>query len=113
MKLTCHNNEIHAMLWTAEPYIPANDPIIYVSGQIAPGSYPVYQRGSFVVILTNLTRSYGDIHRADMGSELSFNTNEVENGTRIMCKTYRGSQPSQIWSTFYHAGMKVGCSALN
>ena len=105
VKFACRDTEIHSMLWISTPYISSHDPIIYVSGQIATNSRPVYRRGPFVATLTNLTRSYGDIHIADLASELTFTPSEVESGTNIICRTYRGNQPSQISTVFYQAGM--------
>ena len=106
VKFTCHDTEIRSMLWISTPYISSNDPIIYLSGQIATNSRPVYRRGPFVATLTNLTRSYGDIHIADLASELTFTPSEVESGTNITCRTNnRGNQLSQISTVFYQAGM--------
>ena len=92
------------MVWKAEPYIPANNPIAYVSGQIAAGPSPV-SRGSFVATLTNFTRSDdNNIHVADMKSELSVMTSGVDNETVITCQTYVGNKPMQRSTTFYDAG---------
>ena len=94
------------MLWVVEPYIPANDPIIYAPGQIAPGSYPVNHRGSFVASLTSLNRDSGNIQVADLVSDLTVTTGGVANGTRIMCWGYRGNVPSKAFTTIYFAGWK-------
>ena len=96
------------MAWKADPYIPVNNPILYVSGQIATGSHPVHHRGAFVATLTNLTRSGDDIHVADLTSELIFTTSGVDNNTRITCQTNVGSQQEKMTITFYHAGINIG-----
>ena len=94
------------MVWRAEPYTSATNPILYVSGQIAAGSHPVHHQGPFVSMLTNLTRSVDDIHVADLTSELIFNSSAVDNSTGITCQTYRGNQPLQTSTHFYHAGRR-------
>ena len=103
MELTCHGIGIHSLLWIVEPYIPTFNPIIYVPGQIAPGSYPVYSRGSFVASLTSIVRDSGNIQVADLVSRLSVTTSGVGNGTRVMCWTYRGNVPSKAFTTLYFA----------
>ena len=102
---TCYDVEIISMLWIAAPYIPANDAIIYVSGQIEPGSHPEYSRGPFIAVLTNLTNTGENMNLADLTSDLSFTISEVENETTFICKTYkRQHSVSQKSTTFYHAG---------
>ena len=98
VKVTCHGSDIHAIAWTAEPYIPNDDPIIYVSADTV--SLLVFRRG-FIANLTNLTSS-GNV--ADLSSELTIDTSEVDNGTYIRCVTYIGAETSQKTTTFYQAG---------
>ena len=92
-------------MWVAEPYIPANDPIIYVSELIGSGySYPAEYRSPFIANLTGLTRSNNELQLANLTSELTFLANTVDNETSIRCETYAGDQPSTSSSTFFKAG---------
>lgn len=106
IELTCDDNGVHSMQLISGPYIPANNPIIFVPGQIEAGSYPVYHRGPFVAFLESLTRHSGTIHVADLVVDLSVSTSEVGNGTSIMCRTYRGNKYSQTYTTLYFAGLQ-------
>ena len=93
------------MLWIAEPYIPTNDPIIFVSGQIGTGSYPVYHSAPFTASLTSLIRNSGNIQVADdLASDLTVTSSGVGNGTIIECWTYRGYTASKTFTTLYFAG---------
>ena len=81
------------MLWVVEPYIPANGPIIYAPGQIAPGSYPVCHRGSFVASLTSLNRDSGNIQVAD-----------------LVFRSHRNNQWSSKWHKSYVLGVQRKCT---
>ena len=94
------------MLWIAEPYIPTDEPIIFVPGQIGTGPYPVYHSGPFVASLASLIRNSGNIQVADLASDLTVTTSGVGNGTIIECWVYREYTASKTFTTLYFAGLK-------
>ena len=86
---TCHDQQIIALDWTAEPYIPANDPIKFTSS-FAPldlNSPPQSRADHFYASLINFTNYNITEEIGDLTTSLMVITGGLENGTNITCRT--------------------------
>ena len=107
---TCYNQQIIAMDWIAEPYIPANDPIKFAA-VVAPldlNSPPIDRVDHFYASLINFTNYNMTTQIGDLTASLMVITNGLENGTNITCQTTSRRNMilsmSTSTSTLYFAG---------
>ena len=107
---TCYDRQIVAMVWIAEPYITAFDPITYTAS-IAPldlGSAPINHTNHFYASLLNVTQYNTTTQMGDLTTSLIVITDGLENGTNITCRTTRIRNmitlKSTSTSTIYFSG---------
>ena len=107
---TCYDRQIVAMVWIAEPYITAFDPITYTAST-APldlGSAPINYTNHFSASLINITQYNTTTGWGDLTTSLIVITDGLENGTNITCQTTRIRNmitlKSTSTSTIYFSG---------
>ena len=104
---TCHGRQISAMQWIAGQYVPMGNPITFIVAHIDVGSQPFTNERSTDVFSTLLYIKRSNDIIGDMTTSLTANTKDLENGTNIICRTYRGDTLYQSHSILYFAGIII------
>ena len=98
------------MDWIAEPYIPAYNPIKYVTSTatLDVDSQPINRNNYLSATLVNITQRNMTAEMADLTTSLTVITDGLKNGTNITCQTFRIINGilsvSRSTSTLYFAG---------
>ena len=95
------------MQWIAGQYVPMGNPITFIVAHIDVGSEPFTNERSTDVFSTLLYIKRSNDIIADMTTSLIANTKDLENGTNIICRTYRGDTLYQSHSILYFAGIMI------
>ena len=101
------------LVWIAEPYIPAYNPIKYVASTatLDVDSQPINRNKYLSATLVNITQRNMTAEMADLTTSLRVITDGLKNGTIITCQTCQTFRiingilsVSRSTSTLYFAG---------
>ena len=95
-----------------EPYIPEVDSIKYVAAHLQNMETLTIGRANISTSLTRIAYN-SDSTLANMTANATVHTSQLENGTTITCRTFRGARKSDSHSTLYIAGKNYSSSVCS
>ena len=106
---TCHDNQVKIIQWIVEPYIPKSDPITFIASVSVSSEHSESRKHALATLTSVIITACNNVSgcTADMTTNLTVNTAEVENKTNITCTTQRGIDFSSNSAYLYKAGWGV------